>query len=159
MECFLYVGETVQQVLMSLKPHQYMLSLNSFCSVFASQYYANICQNSLWDYWKKTTAWKVSAYFVFPVLLRFGSLIIALQIGKSSFQLWQVTIISAFILISGGKKIQQIHLDPMDFLLCFVVKTELLPKKRLNLNAMTAGFSLTFAKPSAVRSFGGDIFE
>lgn len=89
---------------MSLKPHQYMLSLNSFCSVFASQYYANICQNSLWDYWKKTTAWKVSAYFVFPVLLRFSSLIIALQIGKSSFQLWQVTIIPAFILISSGKK-------------------------------------------------------
>lgn len=103
-ECVLYVGETVQQVPMSLKPHQYMFSLNSSCSVFASQYYANICQNSLWDYWKKTTAWKVSAYFVFPVLLRFRSLIIALQIGKSSFQLWQVTIIPAFILISSGKR-------------------------------------------------------
>lgn len=81
-----------------------MLSLNSSCSVFASQYYANICQNSLWDYWKKTTAWKVSAYFVFPVLLRFSSVIIALQTGKSSFQLWQVTIIPAFIWISSGKK-------------------------------------------------------
>lgn len=145
---------------MSLKPHQYMLSFYSFCSVFASQYYANICQNSLWDYWKKTTAWKVSAYFVFPVLLRFGSLIIALQIGKSSFQLWQVTIIPAFILISGGKKYNgSIWIRWIFYCVSLWRQSSSQKKKRLNLNAMTAGFSLTFAKPSAVRSFGGDIFE
>lgn len=143
---------------MSLKPHQYMLSLNSSCSVFASQYYANICQNSLWDYWKKTTAWKVSAYFVFPVLLRFSSVIIALQIGKSSFQLWQVTIIPAFILISSGKKYNR-SIWIRWFLIVFRCEDRAAPKKRPNLIAMTAGFSLTFAKPSAVRSFGGDIFE
>lgn len=45
----------------------------------------------------------------FSVLLSFSTLIITMRIGKSSFQLWQVIIITAFILISSKKKIHLAH--------------------------------------------------
>lgn len=144
---------------MSLKPHQYMLSLNSSSSVFASQYYANICQNSLWDYWKKTTAWKVSAYFVFPVLLRFSSLIIALQIGKSSFQLWQVTITPAFILISSGKSYNRSIWIRWIFY-CVSLWRQSCSQKKAKSYCNDCGMQpYIFKNLCAVRSFGGDIFE
>lgn len=55
----------------------------------------------LGDYWKKTTAWKASVYFVVPPSL--STLSIALQAGKSSSQGWQYSINTLFVLISGEK--------------------------------------------------------
>lgn len=64
----------------------------------------------------------------------------------------------AFILISSEKNTT----DPPGsdgLFIVFRCEDRAAPQKRPNLIAMAAGLSLTFAKPSAVRSFGGDIFE
>lgn len=79
-----------------------MLSINSSCSIFASQYYAKTAYGTTGKKKKKHSLENISLFF--PVLLSFSTLVIAVQIGKSSFQLWQVIIVTAFILISSSKK-------------------------------------------------------
>lgn len=88
----------MQQFLMSLKHHQYMLSINSSWSILASQYYAITAYG--------TTGRKPQPGKYQPIFssAAFSTLVIAVRIGKSSFQLWQVIIVKAFILISSNKK-------------------------------------------------------
>lgn len=76
-----------------------MLSINSSWSILASQYYAITAY--------RTTGRKPQPGKYQPIFssAAFSTLVIAMRIGKSSFQLWQVIIIKAFILISSNKKI------------------------------------------------------